>query len=170
MSNIEIHAGDVASEFPDFPLDTVPALDTVPVLGTELWQDKSWRNDVCPSWVATFWPGAGEERREFLFVLWVDWPDPSQRELPECSRMYLVGYDVTNDPDRDRYYQGDHQFEARGETVEELVEGLADGWADGLADGVLEGSVWTAGSEGVRLYAAAAFAAFRYMKESSDEQ
>lgn len=156
MSNIEIHAGDVASEFPDFPLDTVPELDT------KLWQDKSWHNDVCPSWVATFRPGAGGERREFLFVLWVDWPDAAYRELPECSRLYLVGYDVTNDPDRDRYYQGDHQFEARGETVEELVEGLADG--------MLEGTVCPAGGEGVRLYAAAAFAAFRYMKENRDEQ
>ena len=156
MSNIEIHAGDVASEFPGFLLDTVPEL------GTKLWQDKSWHNDVCPSWVATFRPGSGEGRREFLFVLWVDWPDPSQRELPEASRMYLVGYDVTNDPDRDKYYQGDHQFEAYGETVEDLVEGLADG--------MLEGSVWTAGSEGLRLYAAAAFAAFRYMEENQDEQ
>ena len=52
--------------------------------------------------------------------------------------------------------------ENRRETVEELVEGLADG--------MLEGTVCPADSEGARLYAAAAFAAFRYTKESSDEQ
>ena len=38
--------------------------------------DKSWHNDVCPSF---YFKKSGE-----YFVLWVDYKDPSRREYEQC--------------------------------------------------------------------------------------
>lgn len=111
--SIEIHAGDVASEFPDYPLDELPNL-------CNAWQDKSWHNDICPSFVTTL-EDAG---RTFLAVLWCEYPDPAVRELPGQARLAVVIYDVTGDEDREAYYRGDEAFTACGETVNELIREL----------------------------------------------
>ena len=153
MSNVEIHTGDVVQEFPDFPHETLPSL-ALPV-----WQDKSWRNDVCPSWVATFSPVIGGKRVEFLFVLWVQWPDEEDREVPGEGRLLMVIYDVTDDEHRDKYYQGLHDIEAQGETVDELVSDLT-----GEA-----GLEWSE-EDGIRLYAAAASAVVRYLESNENEE
>ena len=62
------------TEFPDFPTDAIPA----DVFG-DGWTDTSYRNDVSPSF-------------EFgRFVVFVDYPNPTDREYPESSRFSVYG-------------------------------------------------------------------------------
>lgn len=69
------------TEFPDYPADQMP---TIP----EGFADCSWHNDGCPY----FW---NEEKRLGLFV---DYPDPSDRETPETSRFMLLRTDSDGGP------------------------------------------------------------------------
>lgn len=148
--SIEIHAGDVASEFPDYPLEELPNL-------CQAWQDKSWHNDVCPSFVTRI-EASG---RTYLAVLWCEYPDPALRELPGQARLMVVIYDVTDDEDRDCYYRGEHELVVSGETVNDLIRALIDGAPD-AAYLVREND---ADMEGVRLHKAVAHRAARLAAE-----
>lgn len=64
-------------EFPDFDFD-VPAI----VTGAWAFEDVSWRQDVCPSFVCD------------VFVLWLDYADPQKRERPEGPHFVLMCEDV----------------------------------------------------------------------------
>lgn len=148
--SIEIHAGDVASEFPDYPLKELPNL-------CQAWQDKSWHNDVCPSFVTRVDAGG----RTYLAVLWCEYPDPALRELPGQARLFVVIYDVTDDEDRDCYYRGEHELSVAGETVNDLIEGLVDGAPEAMHL-VKEGDHTM---EGVRLHKAVTHRAARLAAE-----
>src|SRR3990167_10019665 len=60
-------------EFPSFDFD-------VPDVVTCAWdfEDVSWRNDACPSFVCD------------VFVLWIDFADPQRRERPEAPQFVIV--------------------------------------------------------------------------------
>jgi len=62
-----------ASEFPDYPIISLPDL--------EGWEDTSLRNDPCPSF-----------RRNDLLV-WIDYPDPREREDFDGCRFILCRLD-----------------------------------------------------------------------------
>lgn len=55
----------IRSEFPDFPIDSIPAQ----VL--DQWESTAWHNEACPSFVHGRWH------------LFVDYPDVREREWPE---------------------------------------------------------------------------------------
>ena len=69
----------VSTEFPDYPLSSLPSLPTA-------WEDTSWHNDTCPSWCV----GGG-------WYVYVDYEVVAHREVPECSRytVYHIDDDVT---------------------------------------------------------------------------
>ena len=75
------------AEFPDYPVDDMP--DPLPAG----FVDHSWHNDDCPS----FWH---ETTRT---LLWVDYLDPSRREIEERPRFALMKTDEngasTQEPD-----------------------------------------------------------------------
>lgn len=139
QSSIEIHSGDVATEFPDFPLEELPNL-------CQAWQDKSWHNDTSPSFVTRVDAGG----REYLAVLWCEYPDPALRELPDQVPLAVVIYDVTDDEHRDCYYRGEHELVAGGETVNDLIRVLVVGSPE-AAHLIKEGAKET---EGIRLHKA----------------
>lgn len=60
-------------EFPDFDFD-VPDV----VTGDWNFEDTSWRQDVCPSFVCD------------VFLLWIDYADPQKRERPEAPQFVMV--------------------------------------------------------------------------------
>lgn len=64
---------NIASQFPDYPLDSLPAMWE--------WEDMSWHNDVCPSF------------RKGNLLVWVDWPDPRERENYDGRRFTLCRLD-----------------------------------------------------------------------------
>lgn len=66
-------------EFPDYPAAAMPALP-------DGWTDVSWHNDVCPCYA----------RASGNVVIWIDYPDPSDREYYNTKRFRVVAYD---DPD-----------------------------------------------------------------------
>lgn len=132
MQENYIHSGDWRTEFPDFPADAIPWLPG--------WTDKSWHNDVCPSFLRTFTVPDDAGESKWLAVLWGDWPDRSMRELPGSERFTLVLYDVTaGESAWDKYYSGEHDFQAYGETLEEVVEKLNDRFGLSLRT---EGTMW----------------------------
>ena len=59
------------SEFPTYPLAALPALPPS-------WTDTSWRNEACPSYTV------GD------LQVWLDFPDPEQREFPELRRFMIT--------------------------------------------------------------------------------
>jgi hypothetical protein len=59
-------------EFPDYPADAMPALP-------EGWTDQSWHNNACPSFLHD---ASG-------LSLWVDYPEPGQREHATARRFLL---------------------------------------------------------------------------------
>lgn len=64
-------------EFTDYPADSMPDLPAG-------WVDSSWHNDVCPSF----------ENTALGLVLYVDHPDPNEREHgPETPRYSLHRWD-----------------------------------------------------------------------------
>lgn len=52
----------VHNQFPGYPTSTLPDLTGL--------KDCSWHNDTCPSW------------RFGQYLIWIDWPDPRDREDP----------------------------------------------------------------------------------------
>lgn len=87
-------------EFPDWtPPEDLPALPG--------WSDDSWHNNVCPSM-----------RREtgiedLVLYLWIDYADPSARELTETPRYVLHLHDEA---------QGEAETIASGETWSEFLK------------------------------------------------
>ncbi|QDP53472.1 MAG: hypothetical protein GOVbin4933_18 [Prokaryotic dsDNA virus sp.] len=63
----------VDNQFPDYPTDTLPCLDG--------FEDCSWHNDTCPSWYRD------------NHIVWVDWPDNDDREVPGGGRFVVVPLD-----------------------------------------------------------------------------
>ena len=63
-----------ATEFPGFPADSIPA-----DVFTEGWTDTSYHNDIAPSF---------EKGR---FTVFIDYPEPADRECPECPRFRVYG-------------------------------------------------------------------------------
>ena len=64
------------TEFPGF--EDAPAADWLAAHGFE---DTSWHNDACPSFTCD------------VFVLWVDFKDPDERERPEQPRYAITDED-----------------------------------------------------------------------------
>ena len=64
---------NIASQFPDYPIASLPAMWD--------WEDVSWHNDTCPSF------------KRGSFLLWVDYPDPRDREDFEGFRFILCRLD-----------------------------------------------------------------------------
>src|SRR5690606_15268245 len=60
-------------EFGDMPTGTFPATP-------DGWDDESWRNDVCPHFVAA-------EGEGWVLTVWVDYPDKADREFPSLKRF-----------------------------------------------------------------------------------
>lgn len=69
----------MANEFPTFDQSTLP---TIPAH----WQDSSWHNDVCPSFLAA---GNFDGSNARVFI---DYVKPEDREYPEYER-YAVTFD-----------------------------------------------------------------------------
>lgn len=65
---------NIAGEFPDYPLESLPAVPSD-------WTDESWGNDTCPSWTTP----TG-------IHVFVDYPDESMREMPGGSRYTVMEY------------------------------------------------------------------------------
>ena len=65
---------NIASEFPDYPKASLPDLWD--------WEDVSWHNDTCPSF------------KRGSFLVWVDYPDPREREDYEGYRFILCKLDA----------------------------------------------------------------------------
>lgn len=64
--------GNLAREFPDFDLSTLPAIP-------DDWQDTSWHNDTCPSFeVLPQW------------VVYIDYADTALREFPEAPTRFSL--------------------------------------------------------------------------------
>lgn len=63
----------VANQFPDYPLATLP--------NTRGMRDTSWHYDACPSF------------RTNDLLVWVDWPNPHDREDPNGDRYVVVCLD-----------------------------------------------------------------------------
>lgn len=63
----------VRNQFPDYPIDALPDLSG--------FIDTSWHNDTCPSF------------RHGHHLVWVDWPDPREREDPEGYRFIICALD-----------------------------------------------------------------------------
>lgn len=63
------------NQFPDYPRHEMPPCP-------KLWRDSSWKNDTCPSYMF------GDEMAVWLQVF-CDYPEPSEREIPEASRFSL---------------------------------------------------------------------------------
>lgn len=58
------------TEFPDFPADAMPAIPAG-------FTDRSWRNEPCPCFI----------HEATGVVLWIDYPEPASREVPELPRF-----------------------------------------------------------------------------------
>jgi hypothetical protein len=69
------------TEFPSFPENGIP----VEILHNEEWNDNSWHNDTCPSFVHV-------GGRAYLFV---EYPNKADREYPESSRFTVYCLDDT---------------------------------------------------------------------------
>lgn len=63
----------VHNQFPGYPVDTLPDLTGL--------EDCSWHNDTCPSW------------RFGQNIIWIDWPNDDDRELPGGYRFIVVRVD-----------------------------------------------------------------------------
>lgn len=63
----------VSNQFPDYPLPTLP--------DTSGMRDCSWHNDTCPSF------------RKGEFIVWVDWPNDADREVPGGHRFIVCRLD-----------------------------------------------------------------------------
>lgn len=63
----------VDNQFPGYPTDTLPSLDG--------FEDCSWHNDTCPSW------------RRDNHIVWVDWPNDQDRDVPGGERFIVVPLD-----------------------------------------------------------------------------
>jgi hypothetical protein len=77
-------------------------------------EDISWHNDICPSFV---WAvlDRGPEGEEHPLRLWVEHPDPHQREGgPEADRFF-----ITAGMDCDEIYTGNDAAEAMRRFIEE---------------------------------------------------
>jgi hypothetical protein len=76
--------GEWMREFPRFPYEDMPAIPAG-------WRDLSWHNDVCPSFLAHVFPNGD------ILRVWVDWADPSKREL-SVKRFSLIRADAELQP------------------------------------------------------------------------
>lgn len=90
-----VEVGQLAREFPDFDLATLPAIPAS-------WVDTSWHNDACPSFCASG-DGSGESDEIRIFI---DYEDPEIRECPDASRFAAALYRVDS-PEVDLIYLGD---------------------------------------------------------------
>ncbi len=66
------------AEFPDYPEHAMPVLPAG-------WEDISWRNDACPNFI----------NAALGVALFVDYPDPECREMPDYPRF--LAYPVYED-------------------------------------------------------------------------
>lgn len=66
-----------AIAFPDFPADAIPADNR-----SADWEDVSFRHDLCPA----FW-SAQVSTDGVRVVVWVDYPNPADREDPTLPRF-----------------------------------------------------------------------------------
>ena len=73
-------------EFGDMPTGTFPATP-------DGWDDESWRNDVCPHFVAA-------EGEGWVLTVWVDYPDKADREFPSLKRFRAYFEDPTGAVER----------------------------------------------------------------------
>lgn len=71
----QVEPTSVFNQFPDYPFNDLP----LEVLTD--FQDTSWHNDTCPSF------------RKGNVIVWVDWPDPREREDFEGHRFIVCRLD-----------------------------------------------------------------------------
>lgn len=76
------------TEFPDFVLDVAIPPE---------WIDKSWHNDVCPSF------SCGSKN----LLVWIDYTDPARREFPQARRFTVVTFDEVLDNYSDELFSSD---------------------------------------------------------------
>lgn len=62
----------ISTEFPTFPLSSLPSLPST-------WEDVSWHNDACPSW------HVGNE-----VYVYIDFPNVEDREFPTSERYTVI--------------------------------------------------------------------------------
>lgn len=101
-------ARSIKTEFPHFPPIEPQIAEILIEFG--LSDDTSWHNEACPSF----------QSRDGAWRLWIDHPEPAQRETPEMKRFSLApvdqdGFQLVGDGSAPEYVC---------ETVEELREAL----------------------------------------------
>lgn len=74
---------DLAHEFPSYPVTSLPP---IPVG----WEPTHWYKNACPSWQVA-------DR----FAVYIDWPDPADREVKSWTRFGVVALDPDGALDED---------------------------------------------------------------------
>ena len=72
--------GTLDYEHPGFPADSLPAIP-------EDWKPSHWHNDTCPSWHV-----AGSTEIEPFAQVFIEHPDPDQREMAGCRFLLANNY------------------------------------------------------------------------------
>jgi len=75
------------TEFPDYPAHRLPPIP-------EGWTDMSWANDACPCF------GVGR------LIVFIDYPEPSERECPE-SKRFSVQANPETDGHNETFFDSD---------------------------------------------------------------
>ena len=82
--------------FPDYVLDFRPPVR---------WEDESWHNNACPSWI--YYEG------DKAYRLWADYLDEDLRESPMGRRFVICEYDREGDEWLRDIYATEFSYEAR---------------------------------------------------------
>jgi len=113
------------TEFPDFPADEMPLVPA-------LFNDCSWRNDICPIFVS----------EAIGLQISIDYKDPNQREFPDGKRFTVMpqhgGFETYGpmlDTD-DWNVVLDFIIERTKTVIADVSLGRADGDLDGLNNGI----------------------------------
>jgi hypothetical protein len=98
------------SEFPNFDFD-------IPFL--EGFTDKSWKNDVCPSFYSQF-------NATHDLVIWIDYKDKDLREVDQGYGQFTLCLNPINDEDLD--IESDDNIIFTTDSWDELVNKINQTW------------------------------------------
>ncbi|NQX97165.1 MAG: hypothetical protein HRT73_04685 [Flavobacteriales bacterium] len=76
--------------------------------------DKSWHNDVCPSF--TYKTSVG------YFILWVDYIDPEQREFEQCRYTVISAINEGDEDSPEIFSFNESETIFESESVADLIE------------------------------------------------